>query len=280
MELAQEDEARVELPVPVSFLGQDVLAFDIDGRGQIRFVDTRRSETDPAWLVPYAPEDTEGLLLSVRGSVDANLITLDFTWKDGSDQLVERSRTEWQTDTGIVSWCLVDVASSSDLSRSVALRFWSGAALEDAPPHDIDWTADEDWSGLLGFRGTHPAETVDEIGERWEISPNETGGFLLRRTSVGRPTAAQLRLHAQPSPFRHSTEVRLYAPAEDDLTVAVYAADGRLVRELASGPAPRGLSIYEWDGRNDAGRESPAGRYWIEARGKSSDAVIPVVRIR
>ncbi|MCA9754521.1 MAG: hypothetical protein KDA27_01875 [Candidatus Eisenbacteria bacterium] len=279
MDLSQDEQARVELPVAVSFLGQDVLAFDIDGAGQIQFVDTRRTDADPAWLVPFAPEDPTGLVLSVRGSVEVDEISLDFTWKDESGAVLERSRTEWTTDTGVVSWCLVDVAPVGEPARSDSRRFWSGAALENSTPSDIDWTADGDWSGLLGFRGTHPAEISDAVGERWEVAPGDTGGFELRRTSIGRSAGDALRLHAQPSPFRESTEVRLYTPVATELSVTVYSADGRLVRKLASGPTERGLTIVQWDGRNDAGRPSPAGRYWIEAKGAGRDAVIPVVRI-
>ena len=58
-------------------------------------------------------------------------------------------------------------------------------------------------------------------------------------------------------------EARINVPAE--ITVSIYNAEGQVVRRLASAqltrPAPGGITLLYWDGRDDAGNRVSAGAY-------------------
>jgi hypothetical protein len=64
-----------------------------------------------------------------------------------------------------------------------------------------------------------------------------------------------------PNPFRMATEFALprTGPTPDGLAIA--AADGRLVRQVFLRADAMERSSWRWDGRDDAGRELPAGVY-------------------
>jgi flagellar hook assembly protein FlgD len=46
------------------------------------------------------------------------------------------------------------------------------------------------------------------------------------------------------------------------VSVALIDATGRLVRRLLDGPHPAGDYSLKWDGKDDAGRDLPAGMYF------------------
>ncbi len=66
----------------------------------------------------------------------------------------------------------------------------------------------------------------------------------------------------QPNPVRGSALVRyaLASPAQAEL--AVYSAEGVLIRKLESGVLPAGQRLVVWDGRNESGRLVGRGVYY------------------
>jgi hypothetical protein len=61
-----------------------------------------------------------------------------------------------------------------------------------------------------------------------------------------------------PSPFRRRLDLRLGADRPVDAAVRILGRDGRLVRTIA---VPFGAATVCWDGRDEAGRTTPAGVY-------------------
>lgn len=70
-----------------------------------------------------------------------------------------------------------------------------------------------------------------------------------------------------PNPFRGSTSLRLALAREGQAKVAVYDLVGRRVRTLVTGLQPAGERMLVWDGRDDGGREVPAGLYLVRFTG-------------
>ena len=283
VDLGAGQTERIELPNSASFLGHTALALDVSGDGNLRFVDTRNPDPSSSpWFAPYAPEETGDLTLRARGEMEGAVLAIDFSWLGPGEAVLLRSRTEWDTESGHVSWCLVDVNLGSAHARSVPLRFFSGCGLGSEELQAIDWESGNQtaWLGLTGFQGTHPGELGTRIGERWELEDNGTGVFNLRRNSYGRTLENESQLFAQPSPFRSRTEIRFYAPSSEVVEVTVHSADGRILRRLARERTERGLRIWDWDGLGDRGQELASGRYWIRARGAQTNEIVSVVKIR
>jgi hypothetical protein len=95
------------------------------------------------------------------------------------------------------------------------------------------------------------------------FTPGEPlGTFTFRLQSVAAvPPAPTLTARAYPNPFNPRVTIDWQAPQGADVTVTVFDANGRRVREVfqENNAAERGRAT--WDGRDDAGRAVAAGSY-------------------
>lgn len=66
-----------------------------------------------------------------------------------------------------------------------------------------------------------------------------------------------------PSPFREATRVEWSLPRAADVSLTVFDAAGRRVRQLESGTHPAGAHASTWDGRDDDGNAAAAGVYFV-----------------
>lgn len=70
---------------------------------------------------------------------------------------------------------------------------------------------------------------------------------------------------ARPNPFSGATELAFSIPAQASVTLKVHDVSGGLVRTLVDGALYHGgTHALLWDGRDDAGRELPAGVYYLQ----------------
>lgn len=79
-----------------------------------------------------------------------------------------------------------------------------------------------------------------------------------------------------PNPSSGPVLLRWEAPSGDAADVTVCDALGRRVRAFTTA----GAVELRWDGRDDRGREVPAGRYWLELSSAHGRACQAVVRVR
>ncbi|HOX26089.1 MAG TPA: Ig-like domain-containing protein [Candidatus Krumholzibacteria bacterium] len=77
---------------------------------------------------------------------------------------------------------------------------------------------------------------------------------------AGVPEATRLGPNV-PNPFNPQTRMTFDVGQSDEVRLAIYGLDGRLVRTLFSGRLGRGRHTADWDGLDDAGREVAAGAY-------------------
>ena len=84
-----------------------------------------------------------------------------------------------------------------------------------------------------------------------------------------------------PHPVTGTVRLRLRVPEPGArLTLAAYDAAGRRVRLLAERFFQPGEAPLLWDGKDDTGRPTPAGVYWIVGRGEGESISRKVVRLR
>ena len=69
-------------------------------------------------------------------------------------------------------------------------------------------------------------------------------------------------LASSPNPFAAATDVRFALAGSAEVRLAVFDAQGRVVRRLLSGQRNAGLHVVRWDGRDDAGRPVAGGLYF------------------
>ncbi|MBQ2948244.1 MAG: CHAT domain-containing protein [Clostridia bacterium] len=90
----------------------------------------------------------------------------------------------------------------------------------------------------------------------------ETGNHPLR---LSLPAALSV-------PGMQEIPIEIHAGVPAELTVSVFDSDGRLVRRLAAGqmtrPAPDGMTLCYWDGRDAEGNAVPSGSYTVTAEAR------------
>ncbi len=92
--------------------------------------------------------------------------------------------------------------------------------------------------------------------------------------------AGSLTLHpAEPNPTRLGGAVRLELSRAQNVTVAIIDPSGRVVRRLADGAFLPGTRSIAWDGRDDRGRMTPAGVYFVRVHADDGSAVTRWVRV-
>ena len=96
------------------------------------------------------------------------------------------------------------------------------------------------------------------------------------------PTAAAFALHgAAPNPFNPLTRIAFDLPLAAPVTLRIYSASGRLVRNLLSeAPGLAGRNEVVWDGRDSHGRQAASGVYLyrLETTGHSARGRMTLVK--
>jgi hypothetical protein len=118
----------------------------------------------------------------------------------------------------------------------------------------------------------------------WGETAHEQGAYVIDLSGVSWPSigiadlpsakVAGATLHASfPNPFTLSTTIRYEIAERIPVRLAVYDANGRLVRRLAGG-LPTGVDHrVVWDGRDDSGSRVAAGTYFYRLEtGSSTEA--------
>jgi hypothetical protein len=73
-------------------------------------------------------------------------------------------------------------------------------------------------------------------------------------------------LAAYPNPFKEQTNLAFRLPETSGVRVLVYNLLGQQVRQIASGTFVSGQHLLNWDGRDDAGLQLPAGQYLLKTQ--------------
>ena len=108
----------------------------------------------------------------------------------------------------------------------------------------------------------------------YEVVIRTAGGgeFRSTRVTATMPRADTTLEQNVPNPFNPETTIRFSLPAGERVALAVYSADGALVRTLVDGIQPAGSHDVTWDGRDASGRAVSSGVYFYRmAAGKFTE---------
>lgn len=106
---------------------------------------------------------------------------------------------------------------------------------------------------------------------------------VLANPTTGAPTALPLagpNLQAAPCPFRETTSLRFTLPEAGRVSLVLYDASGRAVRELVHGWQSAGPQAVVWDGLDRGGREVPSGIYFAALAAPGASARLRLLRLR
>lgn len=151
----------------------------------------------------------------------------------------------------------VDRAGEDGVFRPVSLPSGGGigaagtpVTLDGAARGFVDATANP------GAPWQYRISSTDPVGRETVLGP-----FAYEPTSAP-PPAFSLDVEGA-NPFRGVSRLSWSLLTAGEISLQVYAVDGRTVRTLLHGARPAGRGTLSWDGRDDAGRPCPAGMYWV-----------------
>ncbi len=167
---------------------------------------------------------------------------------------------------------------------SVAAAAVAGAVailLEEEPALDPDGV-----KSILQARALHDDDTGPVPNPEWGAgklslaAPSQTGvgdgeprpGTLDRPVMLGAP-------YPNPTSGLSQIGLSLAAPAPG-MDVSVYDVVGRRVRSLHRGALPAGSVTLSWDGADDAGRQVPAGSYYVVAGNEANRVSRTILIVR
>jgi hypothetical protein len=146
-------------------------------------------------------------------------------------------------------------------------------------------------SQMAAFDLSHPAAPeilglADEdarqvtVLEEWLVTPRGLYPLHCSASSAPWPVASAPVLHASPNPFNPRVDLRFELTTGNTVRLDVHDLRGRRVRELMAADLAAGSHRIQWDGRDQAGRDLPAGTYLARLRvgEKVSRARLALVR--
>jgi hypothetical protein len=128
-------------------------------------------------------------------------------------------------------------------------------------PDDGDFSYVDD-TALAGRAYRYKVSVIDGDGE-----------FFSPTAEVRLPGARVVLSQNVPNPFNPTTTIRFSLPASERVALAIYNANGALVRVLVDGVRERGSHEATWDGRDGAGGSVSSGVYFYRlTAGKFSES--------
>lgn len=112
------------------------------------------------------------------------------------------------------------------------------------------------------------------IASTYEADP--TSGIPVE--PIAAPTL--YRLVAIPNPFQGAATIAFTLPASGDVELSVYDLSGRHVRTLRKGRLEAGTQNIAWDGRDDDGRATASGLYFVRLQSGMVRVQTKVVKLR
>jgi hypothetical protein len=128
--------------------------------------------------------------------------------------------------------------------------------------------------------GSHVVRcSLSLTGDAEPVNDTMSGTVVVQAVGIaeGKPTPPQFRLDVpRPSVFGRSAAIGYALPKAADVSLSVYDATGKLVRQLRHGTTAAGEYRLTWDGRDGQGRSVPAGAYFcrLEAGDLRAAAVL------
>lgn len=118
-------------------------------------------------------------------------------------------------------------------------------------------------AATLAASGLRTYDTTDASDHAARVADFSLGSPLSAVPGPA-PAAAWARLLPNvPNPFNPRTDLRFALEGQGTVSLAVYDARGRLVRDLGARAYPAGEHAVAWDGRDASGRGAATGVYYV-----------------
>lgn len=110
-----------------------------------------------------------------------------------------------------------------------------------------------------------------------------TGNYVFinqRFSDAEEPWAVAEAVFARPNPFVGRTQIQYRGDALAHAAVTIHDLEGRTIRTLHRGAVASGMTIWEWDRRDDAGRTAHTGVYFARFAADENEETIRLTVLR
>ncbi len=157
-----------------------------------------------------------------------------------------------------------------------------------------DSLGDTLWTGHYGYTDDEGGNYVAETSDGGYVMVGETNTFdiifedvwlvkLGAETGVeevGFVRESRPSVRSSPNPFRREVRIEWQTDAGSDANLAIYDVTGRKVRDLSVASGVSGIQTVRWDGRDEIGRQVPAGIYFCRLAAGDLSATEKVILLR
>ncbi len=186
---------------------------------------------------------------------------------------------------------LIGGLSAIDVGTGIRLT-WRGSAEGDVLAYVVERrNGNGDFARASGE--LHPApeiEWTDPSAPFGEALAYRVGAVSFRGDVQWSPVVHAERRRAEnrrlairrvfPNPFQDDVSLDVFSPAGEAGTLEILDVTGRRVATRDLGPLPRGASVAQWDGRDDAGRGVAPGFYLARLTVGRSTGVARMLRVK
>lgn len=282
-----------------------------DGRFVVTYWDTSNDSTrvisqrytsDARELGPsYSVLSIGGTTAAIPGDVAADSDSILYTWSDSRDMRgwdVRVRKVSWEyggvvTAIATTAWSVTEDGGALELRWSVPLshagslyRVWrssSNGTTPGAEPGADAVLICSDPVGPLRPAGTDYLFRDDSadpgtISIYWiEDMQGEFAGPWTGRLTM---QDGQLALRAINNPSIEATRLSWSAPVGVDISFSIFDAAGRRLRVIENVASNGGAGELIWDGRDDDGRDVPAGIFWVRMHApRIGERTVRIVRL-
>jgi hypothetical protein len=237
----------------------------------------------PAWLGISDPNGTYPDLASGASAFNSDTYLLDISnWPGGSFQV--NLQVYWTDNCGGNHNQIVPVDLQPAPFLAVAISSFQASAQHERVNLNATFRSDLNVSNVAIYRavGNGPMQVLDNVAptdpSRFaytdvQVTPGSWYRYQLGVTDPDGEVLSQIRtvtvpmLEAsleqnQPNPFNPETTIRFTIPTRDRAVLAIYDANGRLVKTLLDEVVPAGTTAIDWNGRDDSGITVTSGVYF------------------
>jgi FlgD Ig-like domain len=170
----------------------------------------------------------------------------------------------FQQECSKIYWLDVSITSEAPLGWKTAdVDGYPGANAGVHFQDDCVWAPDITLPAIPWLEMHWPPQ-APKAGQSFDLAFVVTGGPGITGVN-GSGHGYQLEQN-YPNPFNPTTTIRFTLPEEEDVQLAVFSVDGKLIRVLASGVQPAGASEATWNGLDQAGRPAASGVYFYRLK--------------
>ena len=164
-----------------------------------------------------------------------------------------------------------------DLARYAVYR-GAGADLASTTPYS--WTSDTAYVDAAPLAG-EPWYAVRAADIHGNLGSRSAPVTAIPTAVADSPMPTEFALWQNaPNPFNPSTVIRFALPEAGPVRLAIYGADGRLVRVLVAGSRTAGFHETTWDGTDERGRAVASGVYVCRMQADGTELVRRMTLVR